>query len=118
MAVIAAAGCSSAFDPSPDPVGADNCVHIQDAAMEITQEGVDARERYEVTIEEWKRSPDSPFGAGEAGDLVERREEFVDWWDGYDCAGSAFDFVRWRADELTYPKSIGEYVVERIANED
>ena len=99
-------------------MGADICVHLQDVAMEITQEWVDALERYDVTIKEWERSPDSPFGAGEAGDLVERREAFVDRWDGYDCARSAFDFVRWRADELTYPKSIGKYVVERIANED
>ena len=46
--------------------------------MELTQEWVDALERYDVTIEEWERSPDSPLGAGEAGDLMERREAFVE----------------------------------------
>ena len=84
--------------------------------MEITQEWVDALERYDVTIEEWERSPDSPFGAGEAGDLVERREAFVDRWDGYDCDGEAFDVVRWRYDELAYTTPIGEYVVELFKN--
>jgi hypothetical protein len=78
LAVIAAAGCSSDSDPSPDPVGVDIRVHLQDVEMEITQEWVDALERYGVTIEGWERSPDLPFGAGEAGDLVERREAFVE----------------------------------------
>ena len=76
--LIAAAGCNSDTDPSPNPVGAHIRVHVQDVAMELTQEWVDALERYDVTIEEWERSPDSPLGVGEAGDLMERREEFVE----------------------------------------
>jgi hypothetical protein len=89
LAVIAAAGCSSDSDPSPDPVGVDICVHLQDVEMEITQQWVDALERYGVTIEGWEWSPDLPFGAGEAGDLVERREAFVERIANEDCGAAS-----------------------------
>lgn len=108
-------GCSSTSDsisdPNPGPVSADICVYLQRIAMEMTQEWIDALERCDVTVEDWLVSPDSSFAADEAGDLLERREALVDRWDGYDCAGSAFDVVARRADELTYNKPIVEYVV-------
>ena len=111
---IVAAGCSSASDPSPDSVEATICVHLQDVAMEFTQEWIGALERYDVTVEDWLASPDSPFGEDEAGDLLERREALVERWDGYDCAGSVFGVVPRRVDELTCSKPIVEYAVEQL----
>ena len=115
---IVAAGCSSSSDPSPDPVSADICVYLQRFAMEMTQEWIDAFERNDVTIEEWVRSPDSPFDEDEDEEFSVRRDALVVRWNGSDCAGEVFDVVRWRYDELTYTKPIGEYLVELFNNHD
>ena len=113
---VVAVGCGSTTEPTSDPADATICRHLQDVAIEITQEWIDAAESHGVTVEEWEASPDSPFGEdGDVG-LFERREEFVERWDGYDCAGEAFDVVRWRYDELVYTERIGEYLVEQFRN--
>jgi hypothetical protein len=116
LIAVVAVGCGSTSEPDPEAPSATICRHLQDVAIEMTQEWIDGAERIGVTIEEWEASPDAPFGDGQADDLVKRTDVFVEEWNGYDCAGEAFDVVRWRDDELVYATPVGEYVVERFAN--
>ena len=114
VVIVLAAGCTS----TPDTASADICRHLQDVAIEITQEWIDAAESSGVTVEEWEASADLALGENEAEALLARRDAFEDEWNGYDCAGAPFDVVLRRMDELTYAKSIGEHVVEQLTSED
>ncbi len=118
VVAILVTGCTSSSDTSSDTASADICRHLQDVAIEITQEWIDAAESSDVTVEEWALSPDLALGKDEAEALLMRKDAFVEEWNGYDCAGAAFDVVPRRVDELTYTKPIGEHVVEQLTSED
>lgn len=111
VGALACAGCSS----SSDPASAETCSELGDMGVEIMQDYVDTLESEDVTIEDLE-STDSPVNEEKFAEVLSTADALEQRWDELSCDGEPWDAAIERADELTYTKRIGEYVVDEFSN--
>lgn len=107
-----------ACNSTPEPESAETCDELGDLVVESAQDWIDALERHDATVEQLQSTLaqflDSEGLTAEFEAIQSRDKAIGGRWIELRCAGENWDVLNQRADELTYTKPVGEYMVEEV----